>query len=42
MDEFKLLFFERLNNDEMLDELVLKNNVDLEHVIYTSIDEECG
>lgn len=42
MDEFRLLFFERLNDDEMLDELVLKNNVDLEHVIYTSIDEECG
>ena len=42
MDEFRLLFFERLNDDEMLDELVRKNNVDLEHVIYTSVDEECG
>ena len=42
MDEFRLLFFERLNDDEMLDELVRKNNVDLEHVLYTSVDEECG
>ena len=42
MDTFKLLFFERLNNDEVLDELVRKNNVDLEHVLYTSVDEECG
>ena len=42
MDEFRLLFFERLNDDEMLDELVRNNNVDLEHVIYTSVDEECG
>ena len=42
MDEFKLLFFERLNNDEMLDELVRESNVDLEHVLYTSVDEECG
>lgn len=42
MDEFRLSFFERLNDDEMLDELVRNNNVDLEHVIYTSVDEECG
>lgn len=26
----------------MLDELVRMNNVDLERVLYTSIDEECG
>ena len=42
MDTFKLLFFERLNDDEVLDELVLENNVNLENVLYTSIDEECG
>lgn len=42
MDEFNLLFFERLNNDEVLDELVRENDVDLEHVLYTSVDEECG
>ena len=42
MDEFKLLFFERLNDDEMLDELVRGNNVDLENVLYTSIDGEWG
>ena len=42
MDEFKLLFFERLNDDEVLDELVRNNDVDLERVLYTSIDEECG
>lgn len=42
MDKFKLLFFERLNDDVMLDELVLENNVNLENVLYTSIDNECG
>lgn len=42
MDKFKLLFFERLNDDEVLDELVRKNNVDLENVLYTSIDGEWG
>lgn len=42
MDKSKLLFFEHLNNDEVLDELVCKNDVDLESVLYTSIDEECG
>lgn len=42
MDKFKLLFFEHLNNDEVLDELVRKNNIDLERVLYTSIDEEYG
>lgn len=42
MDEFKLLFFERLSDDEVLDELVCKNNVDLENVLYTSIDGEWG
>ena len=42
MDEFKLLFFERLNDDEVLDGLVRENNVDLENVLYTSIDGEWG
>ena len=42
MDEFKQLFFERLSNDELLDDLVMKNDVNLESVLYTSIDEECG
>lgn len=42
MNEFEQLFFERLSNDELLDELVRKNNIDLERVVYTSIDDECG
>ena len=42
MDEFKLLFFERLNDDEVLDKLVRVNDVDLENVLYTSIDGEWG
>lgn len=42
MDEFEQLFFERLSNDELLDDLVMKNDVNLESVLYTSIDEECG
>lgn len=42
MDKFKLLFFERVNDDEVLDELVRNNDVDLENVLYTSIDEECS
>lgn len=42
MDEFEQLFFERLSNDELLDELVRENDVDLENVLYTSIDDECG
>lgn len=42
MDKFKLLFFERLNDDELLDELVRNNDVDLEKVLYTSIDGDWG
>ena len=42
MDEFEQLFFERLSNGELLDDLVMKNDVNLESVLYTSIDEECG
>lgn len=42
MDEFRLLFFERLNNDEVLDELVRENNVDLENVLSTYVDDTWG
>jgi hypothetical protein len=42
MDEFEQRFFERLSNDELLDELVRNNDVDLEHVLYTYIDDEWG
>lgn len=42
MDEFEQLFFERLSNDDLLDELVSENNVELEDVLYTSIDREWG
>ena len=42
MTEFEQLFFERLSNDELLDELVRNNDVDLENVLYTYIDDECG
>lgn len=42
MDEFKLLFFERLNDDVMIDTLVLEHDVNLENVLYTSIDGEWG
>ena len=36
------MFFERLNDDELLDELVRNNDVDLEKVLYTSIDSDWG
>ena len=42
MDKFKLLFFERLNDDAMLDKLVFEHDVNLENVLYTSIDNEWG
>ena len=42
MDEFKLSFFERLNDDVMIDTLVLEHDVNLENVLYTSIDGEWG
>ena len=42
MNEFEQLFFERLSNDDLLDELVSENNVELEDVLYTSIDREWG
>ena len=42
MDNFKLSFFERLNDDVMIDTLVLEHDVNLENVLYTSIDGEWG
>lgn len=42
MTEFEQLFFERLSNDELLDELVRKNNIDLENVLSTYVDDTWG
>lgn len=42
MDKFKLLFFEHLNNDEVLDELVREKNVNLEDVLSTYVDDTWG
>lgn len=42
MDKFERLFFERLSNDELLDELVRKNNIDLENVLSTYVDDTWG
>lgn len=42
MTEFEQLFFERLSNDELLDELVCKNNIDLENVLSTYVDDTWG
>ena len=42
MDEFEQLFFERLSNDELLDDLVRKNNIDLENVLSTYVDDTWG
>lgn len=42
MDKFKLLFFERLNDDDVLDELVRENDVDLENVLSTYVDDTWG
>lgn len=42
MIEFEQLFFERLGNDELLDELVRKNNIDLENVLSTYVDDTWG
>ena len=38
MSEVETLFMERLSNDEKLDEIVRENNVDLERVLFTSIN----
>lgn len=42
MNEFEQRFFERLSNDELLDELVSENNVDLEDVLSTYVDDTWG
>lgn len=42
MTEFEQLFFERLSNDELLDDLVTKNDVDLENVLSTYVDDTWG
>lgn len=42
MTEFEQLFFERLSNDELLDELVRNNNIDLENVLSTYVDDTWG
>lgn len=42
MDEFEQRFFERLSNDELLDELVRENDVDLENVLSTYVDDTWG
>lgn len=42
MNEFEQRFFERLSNDELLDELVRENDVDLENVLSTYVDDTWG
>lgn len=42
MTEFEQLFFERLSNDELLDDLVVKNDVNLENVLSTYVDDTWG
>ena len=42
MNEFEQRFFERLSNDELLDKLVVENEVDLENVLSTYIDDTWG
>lgn len=42
MDKFKLLFFEHLNDDELLDKLVVENGVDLENILSTYVDDTWG
>lgn len=38
MNEIETLFMERLNNDEKLDRIIRENDVDLEKVLFTSIN----
>jgi hypothetical protein len=38
MSEVETLFMERISNDEKLDEIIRENNVDLERVLFTSIN----
>lgn len=42
MNEFEQRFFERLSNDELLDKLISENNVDLENVLSTYVDDTWG
>lgn len=42
MNEFEQRFFERLSNDELLDELVRENDVDLENILSTYVDDTWG
>lgn len=42
MNEFERRFFERLSNDELLDDLVMKNDVNLENVLSTYVDDTWG
>lgn len=42
MNEFEQRFFERLSNDELLDELARENDVDLEDVLSTYVDDTWG
>jgi hypothetical protein len=42
MNEFEQRFFERLSSDELLDELVRENDVDLENILSTYVDDTWG
>lgn len=42
MNEFEQRFFERLSNDELLDKLVVENEVDLENILSTYVDDTWG
>ena len=42
MNEFEQRFLERLSNDELLDKLVVENEVDLENVLSTYVDDTWG
>lgn len=42
MTEFEQRFFERLSTNELLDKLVVENDVDLENVLSTYVDDTWG
>lgn len=42
MTEFEQRFFERLSTDDLLDKLVVENEVDLENVLSTYVDDTWG
>ena len=42
MNEFEQRFFERLSNGELLDKLISENNVNLENVLSTYVDDTWG